>query len=246
MTRDVKDKTKEVLAPQEATIDEGDSDSVDASKGEQMVEGNVDSSRTCSADIKEGCSRNSSGDGYSAARTDDNAESSATGSDGGKGTGSGSGGGYSADCSSSSDASSGGAVPEDEMKSLKVIGVEYEENPKTRSTKSIKKSSQGKHNVSRSESKQEAASNGMDDSSTQFDGAFVVNTINTLPQWNGVRVQHPMDPRIDLSSVGHIQTSSLQLPYTDNLRSNEQSSTLESKQEATPSIDQYMSLMEVN
>jgi hypothetical protein len=31
-----------------------------------------------------------------------------------------------------------------------------------------------------------------------------------LPQWNGIRVRHPMDPRIDLSTVGYFRTSELQ------------------------------------
>lgn len=32
----------------------------------------------------------------------------------------------------------------------------------------------------------------------------------SLPQWNGVRIQHPMDPRIDLSTVGYYCASNLQ------------------------------------
>jgi hypothetical protein len=32
-----------------------------------------------------------------------------------------------------------------------------------------------------------------------------------LPQWNGIRIQHPMDPRIDLSSVGFLGASNLLL-----------------------------------
>lgn len=46
-----------------------------------------------------------------------------------------------------------------------------------------------------------------------------------LPQWNGIRIQHPMDPRIDLSTVGYVQTSQLQnfpgnvgIPMMDRLR----------------------------
>ena len=77
----------------------------------------------------------------------------------------------------------------------------------------------------------------------------------SLPQWNGVRIQHPMDPRIDLSTVGYIQTSSLSA-YPRNVdiptrQPTGQADGVEntvgsSEPSPTPSIDQYMNLMEVN
>ena len=79
--------------------------------------------------------------------------------------------------------------------------------------------------------------------------------VKSLPQWNGVRIQHPMDPRIDLSTVGYIQTSSLSA-YPRNVdiptrQPTGQADGVEntvgsSEPSPTPSIDQYMNLMEVN
>lgn len=55
-----------------------------------------------------------------------------------------------------------------------------------------------------------------------------------LPQWQGVRVSHPMDPRIDLSTVGHVPCSSVPL-------------ALSAPQDvAPPSLDNYLHLMEVS
>lgn len=203
-------------------------------------------------------------------KADDNAESSSTGSDGGKGGGSGgSGGGYSADCSSS-DASSEGAakgnVPEEEMKLLSVDGNVKKEkqdtkkavkNSKSSTPKSQKPSRHKRDQADSSQSlalNQEKASQG---SAEKMKGAEDSNDDNySVPQWGGVRIRHPMDPRIDLSTVGHIHTSSLattfpinvDIPNQQNLDS--QASQTESpndSKEATPppSIDQYMTLMEV-
>jgi hypothetical protein len=80
----------------------------------------------------------------------------------------------------------------------------------------------------------------------------------SAPQWNGVRINHPMDPRIDLSSVGHIQMSCLSTEFanTVNIPSQQNLDRTPSAQEtndggaptapAPPSIDQYMTLMEVS
>lgn len=38
-----------------------------------------------------------------------------------------------------------------------------------------------------------------------------------LPQWNGIRIQHPMDPRIDLSTVGFVPASQLCQPHPRNV-----------------------------
>jgi hypothetical protein len=52
-----------------------------------------------------------------------------------------------------------------------------------------------------------------------------------LPQWNGIRIQHPMDPRIDLSTVGFVPASQLQ-PYPRNVN--------------VPTLDQHRSSLFAN
>lgn len=236
--------------------EEDESDSIDAPNKEQMPGDNAGSSDTGSDARQRACNDGNGGDAYGAERSEDNAESSSTASDGGKGTGSGSGsgGGYSADFEcSSSDASSGGAAPEDDMKRLKVTGGEHEEKS-TRAARVSKKSSAGKHAGSKIESKKESSQKSIDGSNLNPDGSLVVENSAIFPQWNGVRILHPMDPRIDLSTVGHIQTSSLSAfpsnvqvsSSTNNTGTDEALSVMGSNQETTPSIDQYMSLMEVN
>lgn len=186
----------------------------------------------------------------------DDIESSSTASEGGKGTGS--GGGYSADCSSS-DASSDdvakGAVPETEMKCLRVsVEVERErelEQSKGEGMAKTKKRFPRKKNSSSVDSSHRSAENTWD-SKDADEGDEVELEKTALPQWNGVRIHHPMDPRIDLSTVGHIQTSSLSV-FPSNVMQFPLADGKEGRpipefptNHATPSIDQYMSLLEVN
>lgn len=181
---------------------------------------------------------------------DDAVESSSLGSEGGKGAGS--GGGYSADCSSS-DASTDDAaklgVAETEMKRLSVSSDRKEEKSKGTD------SSKGKRNLlSNRYGNRADSSNGSHDrtraSKKREEGRDItVSQTTALPQWNGVRIHHPMDPRIDISTVGHIQTSSLsafpntlmQTAFADGKAERDFTSN-----HVTPSIDQYMRLMEVN
>lgn len=60
--------------------------------------------------------------------------------------------------------------------------------------------------------------------------------ISALPQWQGVRVTHPMDPRIDLSTVGHVPGSSVPLALNATQDPNV----------APPSLDNYLQMMEVS
>jgi hypothetical protein len=89
------------------------------------------------------------------------------------------------------------------------------------------------------------------------------NSNGNFVQWNGVRVKHPMDPRIDLSTVGYVKlpavaknerAPSMQLSNEDQAAlqyalgsghtgSSETGSS--SEQPHVPSLDQYMKLMEV-
>jgi hypothetical protein len=188
---------------------------------------------------------------------EDNAESlSSNGSDNGKGNGSGSGEGYSADCSSSDastdDALKGsGTVPENEMEQLRLGGNETKTNSKD---KDVKKSKNKDHSSLSSLNK--SAQAGGDFPRTSKCGSISATNSPSLPQWNGVRIQHPMDPRIDISTVGHIQTSSLSVfpahvHNGGNHNDDEvgESCTREnetSPNQPAPSIDQYMTLMEVS
>lgn len=191
---------------------------------------------------------------------DDNVESSSTGSEGGKGGGSGGGGGYSADCSSS-DASSDDAVkrssvPEKEMKRLKVSGDKKEDKPNGKDSKISKgKSASSGIRSSSQAALQEDGSDLTNDPKTADEGFDIGRGMPVdavWPQWNGIRIQHPMDPRIDLSTVDHIRTSSLSTyphnahPTSNQNQKEEQQVPDRISNQATPSIDQYMNLMEVN
>jgi hypothetical protein len=59
-----------------------------------------------------------------------------------------------------------------------------------------------------------------------------------LPQWNGVRISHPMDPRIDLSTVGY--TPSTPAP------SGNASGDVNGYGNHPHSLDRYLHLMEVS
>jgi hypothetical protein len=87
-----------------------------------------------------------------------------------------------------------------------------------------------------------------------------------LAQWNGVRVQHPMDPRIDLSTVGYLSALNLRGSKHDLSRTSVSTHMkhhvdLNSQKVASsgsindvdgqshplfPSFEQYMKLMEVS
>jgi hypothetical protein len=188
---------------------------------------------------------------------EDIAESlSSNGSDNGKGNGSGSGGGYSADCSSSdastNDAAKGSlAIPANEMQQLRV--GEGETKPKSKEKHGKKSKSKGRSSLSKLS---KLALDGGDNSRLPKRGAISSISTPALPQWNGVRIQHPMDPRIDLSTVGHIQTSSLSV-FPAHIHNGDDHNNVEigpsltreidgPSNHAIPSIDQYMTLMEVS
>jgi hypothetical protein len=204
-------------------------------------------------------------------QTEDNVESSSsTGSDGGKGVGSGGGGGggYIADCSSS-DASSLDAakanVPEKEMTRLSIAGASPKERAQAKDTKPSKTSKTvspkaqkaDRQSADQTETSNSTAANHEEstpDSGANWKNEDGMKETYSLPQWNGVRIHHPMDPRIDLSTVGHIQTSVLSA-----FHSNVDIPTQHDEQPARgtdnpsesaglplpPSIEQYMNLMEV-
>ena len=203
-------------------------------------------------------------------KVDDNVESSSTGSDGGKGGGSGSGGGYSADCSSS-DASSleaaKGSVPEKEMTRLNLDEDSGKDAMNTKETKPKKKKKTtapksqkaGRGRAADQMETSHSAPINQEDSKSDISSKWKKSDVaekelSLLPQWNGVRIHHPMDPRIDLSTVGYIQTSALSaFPSNVNIPANQQSEQAQATENTgessepppPPSIDQYMKLMEV-
>jgi hypothetical protein len=76
----------------------------------------------------------------------------------------------------------------------------------------------------------------MTDETSRLDG--------TLPQWNGIRISHPMDPRIDLRSVGHIPGSNV--PVASSNMMNVEVNSLSHDTVPPPTVDNYMNLMEVS
>ena len=210
-------------------------------------------------------------------KQDDNVESSSTGSDGGKGGGSGSGGGYSADCSSSDGSSLEAA--KGNSTSIQMSGLSLSDNvtgdkvnkskeakpgkAKVKPSKGVamkppmvarRASEQAESSLSNSVGKQEHSHGSVaTGESSQMDRDERVS----LPQWNGVRISHPMDPRIDLSIVNHVQTSSVpgfptnvDVPAAHHPKlkpppAPEQNQATTTAAIPSPSIDQYMSLMEV-
>jgi hypothetical protein len=75
--------------------------------------------------------------------------------------------------------------------------------------------------------------------SRQMLEAPILGSGQTLPQWNGVRISHPMDPRIDLSTVYRVQACDA--PLTAELHRAQ--FTMPGP---PPSVDNYLHLMEVS
>jgi hypothetical protein len=197
---------------------------------------------------------------------DENVESSSSGSDGGKGNGSGGSGGVDFADRSSSDTSSLEAakrnVPDMETQRSSVGDDFKDKSVKTKETEASRSS------VASVAESQEGSDSGlsasMNDETSKKDGDEERKAAKdsrgfsySAPQWNGVRINHPMDPRIDFSTVGYIQMSSsrTEFPNNVNIPSQQNLDRTPSAQDtkhggvpnapAPPSIDQYMTLMEV-
>lgn len=190
-------------------------------------------------------------------KSDDNVESSSSSSDNGKGSGSGGSGGYNADCSSSDTSSIGAAkgnIPQKEMRDMSIAGdgeQKMQKKPDKSRSKNAKKSkttkkAKGKEDVSRAARE-----------TTEMDDSQESSTMSAA-QWNGFRVHHPMDPRIDLSTVAHIQTSAMSTTLPNNVNVPSQNLSLQKSLDsanppvmswptiqAPPTADQYLNLMKV-
>jgi hypothetical protein len=75
--------------------------------------------------------------------------------------------------------------------------------------------------------------------SRQMQEAPIMGLGQILPQWNGVRISHPMDPRIDLSTVYRVQGCDAPLPP-------EIHRAQFTMPGPPPSVDNYLHLMEVS
>lgn len=92
------------------------------------------------------------------------------------------------------------------------------------------------------------------------ENALMLQGNGPLPQWNGVRIAHPMDPRIDLSTVSHV---ALQPGVPVNLQLNSTNQTAQTlpahgpptgnertdgapEHFGLPTMESYMHLMEVS
>jgi hypothetical protein len=167
-------------------------------------------------------------------RNDDNVESSSTGSSDGKGGGS--GGGYSADCSDQSsddtgtkegsqalvksvgalnlaETSSESSGPRD-MNAVESEAEKVDKGPtKEKSTHNRKKKTRKSHELVDVDELMKFESENDVKNSTLFVGE------RNLPQLNGVKISHPMDPRIDLSKVEHVLHASVPAAHTLSIQS---------------------------
>jgi hypothetical protein len=198
-------------------------------------------------------------------RVVDNAESASTGSSS-EGKGSGSGEGYSADYSdqssdykSSSD-DAGARKEGSHVLATCVAGLNLGERSGSET------SSAGGSHVSRHESKPKHAvkkskgttkgKKGKGRSKRKLQKALGIEAIldfanrspvfegkEPLPQFNGVKIAHPMDPRIDISNVGHILNCSVPALHVPLATAYLYAGAQESHSQ--PSIDTYIQLMEV-
>eukprot|EP00980_Cylindrotheca_fusiformis_P018080 scaffold5799_cov110-Cylindrotheca_fusiformis.AAC.7 len=210
---------------------------------------------------------------------DGNVESMSSESDAGKAGGSGlSGEGYSADCSSSDtsslEAAAKGIIPNKEMQRMSV------DDDKKKNSVDKTQSKPSKSSIASATASQDGSDSSLSTSlidekprnghERRIAPASEGNFGASAPQWNGIRINHPMDPRIDLSTVGHIQTSFLSSEFPTVIHNqiqqdiNQKNPMHRSQQDidrrnpmqgnsnggehtapAQPSLDQYMKLMEV-
>lgn len=78
------------------------------------------------------------------------------------------------------------------------------------------------------------------------ESAAAMQDYQVLPQWNGVRVGHPMDPRIDLRSVTVLQAGVVPGVFQSIEKQQQLQSGLQSEEASAPfSVDNYAQLLEV-
>jgi len=143
-------------------------------------------------------------------------------------SGSGSGAGYSADYESSESSLSSKQKNELQQREGTLKDATNDESISSSSKNAVDFSRERRHKKSHG-AKKSCSENSLEHTNSQLQAL--------LPQWNGIRIEHPMDPRIDLSTVG----------YT--LDSNKAAAAvLPAIQQEAPnqhSIDHYLHLMEV-
>ena len=158
--------------------------------------------------------------------------------------GSGSGMGYNADYSSSESSLSSKQKNELQRRvgKLKIdastngSSISSDSKNETAAGESAAARGRGKKNRANGRGKEKQSTN---DSTTSLERTNrALHDFAMLPQWNGVSITHPMDPRIDLSTVGYTVTSIpavASLPVAQENENAHQSNT----------FDHYLHLMEV-
>ena len=146
-------------------------------------------------------------------------------------SGSGSGAGYSADYESSESSLSSKQKTE-----LQQVEEKSNRSNNKKDTASMDTGVKGKHKK-RTKSGEQASGNksvsSLDRTNEQLQAL--------LPQWNGIRITHPMDPRIDLSTVGYTVNSNACAPPHSYMMAPH---TAPHSSDNSNSIDHYLSLME--
>lgn len=79
----------------------------------------------------------------------------------------------------------------------------------------------------------------LDNSHKELANTSMFEGTQVLPQWKGVRVSHPMDPRIDISTVGHMQSG-------DTGGASNMFAATKSPSYDLPSMETYMQLLSVS
>ena len=218
------------------------------------------------SETADNASESSSDDGKEQSRKE--SENDSGSSSNGRGSGSGSGRGYNGDCSSDDASSSESsskrkAAPE---LAVSVQSMDINERRDEQNEKAIQIDEVAGNKVKKSKEPWQVDDqqyNGWDvASATQV--AIQINALAaiiaqnrrlaeehaiptgenaTLPQWNGIRISHPMDPRIDLRNVGHIPGSNVPVASSD--ATNMHVNMLAHQNVAPPTVDNYLNLMEV-
>jgi hypothetical protein len=190
------------------------------------------------------------------------------------GSGSGSGAGYSADCSTSSDSSflsskhktastaiqqrvGSLSLRQDQPDEYKASNIAKNDARREPGAVTLNEKLREKHNDAKKEERGSARESGRNSHSqcqhgeasaeSDLSHAGRPGTIHgyaVLPQWNGVRISHPMDPRIDLSTVGYTLTN-VPIGSAGDMTGSA-SGDVNYYGNHTQSLDQYLHLMDVS
>lgn len=213
-------------------------------------------------------SESSSDDGKEQSRKDSENDSGSSSNGRGSGSGSGSGRGYNGDCSSddasSSESSSKRKAAPELAVSVQSMDINERRDARNENTIQLDEVEGSKPKKSKDSWQVEDQQYNSWDVASATQVAIQINALAaiiaqnrrlaeehaiptgenvTLPQWNGIRISHPMDPRIDLRTVGHIPGSNVPVASCD--ATNMHVNMLAHENVAPPTVDNYLNLMEV-